>query len=360
MSRFDFIRFRDRKLYDLCIQVEERIDDSQDVFTLKCRRALEYIISLTGAKGKNLYERILDIKNNLAISSNIQREFLILKDICNENIHIDYSSQKNIDVYEVIKKLELICHWLIDAIAKKKIDVKIEANLKELENLTSDLKKAFKQNDYNTIIKLNDKIKNLAQSQADEINSIKRYSDTISIRETEARVKKDLYNLLNNLNAYIKNGYPDSMQGDIDELKEDIELALNGETVGLYDIGNLYRYEESDFPFFNSNCTTAIDYLELAAYKGDTDAQSLLGELYYEDRYEIDDFEKAYYWSIIAAENGDEVSQFRIGQMYYYGEGVDQDFQKALEWYNKAESNGHPYANRAITNIRKKSGYSTD
>lgn len=40
--------------------------------------------------------------------------------------------------------------------------------------------------------------------------------------------------------------------------------------------------------------------------------------------------------------------------------GVNQDLQKALELYNKAESNGYPYANRAITNILKKLGYSPD
>lgn len=113
MSRFDFLKDVDNNLYNLCLQVEEKQNDDIDVFMLKCRRVLEYLVNLAGCEGKNLNDKIWDIPNKIYISNALKYELVFLKGLCNENIHLDNQSANNVNKTRVIDILENACHLII-------------------------------------------------------------------------------------------------------------------------------------------------------------------------------------------------------------------------------------------------------
>lgn len=47
---------------------------------------------------------------------------------------------------------------------------------------------------------------------------------------------------------------------------------------------------------------------------------------------------------IAAAQKGDAEAQTELGYMYYYGDGAPRNYDKALEWYNKAAAQNYVYA----------------
>lgn len=192
MSRFDFLKSKDQKLYKLCTQVEERVNDDADVFMLKCRRALECVVTVVGCNGRSLYEKVNDIKNNLQISRDMQHEIFALKDMCNENIHFEEKSRSEVDVAGTLAKLEHICHWLVDAIIDKQVKTVISDNVNVLKKKTHELEEAFKKNDFAAVARLSEEIKALSDKQREDIHVIK-YGDEIDADELykEAKRKKD-------------------------------------------------------------------------------------------------------------------------------------------------------------------------
>lgn len=180
MSRFDFIKKKDAKLYELCLQAEKRLNDDIDVFMLKCRRALERIVTLAGCRGNNLYQKVDDINYNLKISSEMKRKIFTFKDICNENIHYEDETQnKNVDANDVLKQLVVICRWLVEAIIDKKVKAVISDNVKILEKKQQELIAAFKRNDIAAISKINEEIIKLSKTQNSDIEALK--SDKVSV-----------------------------------------------------------------------------------------------------------------------------------------------------------------------------------
>ena len=89
------------------------------------------------------------------------------------------------------------------------------------------------------------------------------------------------------------------------------------------------------------NDTIYSEALLNAAHDGDSDAQNILGECYYEGRGTNIDMEKAARWFHEAAEQGNVEAQFSIGACYYDGEGVEQDYEQAARWFTTAADNGH-------------------
>lgn len=179
MSRFDFLKSKDQKLYKLCTQVEERLNDDADVFMLKCRRALECVVTVAGCNGKSLYEKVNDIKNNLQISREMQHEIFALKDMCNENIHFEEKSRSEVDVAGTLAKLEHICHWLVDAIIDKQVKTVISGNVNVLKKKTRELEEAFKKNDFAAVARLSEEIKALSDKQREDTYVIKRESTIV-------------------------------------------------------------------------------------------------------------------------------------------------------------------------------------
>jgi TonB family protein len=80
-----------------------------------------------------------------------------------------------------------------------------------------------------------------------------------------------------------------------------------------------------------------INRLKKDAQKGDTLAQSVLGDCYYYGDEEVtQDYKQAVYWYKKAAEQGDVRAQCQLGFCYSKGEGVAQNDQQAVYWFKKA------------------------
>lgn len=113
MSRFDFVKDVDNNLYNLCVQVEEKQNDDIDVFMLKCRRVMEYLVNLAGCEGKNLNDKIWNISTKMYISNQLKHELVYVKGLCNENIHLDNQSANSVNRARVIEVLENACRTVI-------------------------------------------------------------------------------------------------------------------------------------------------------------------------------------------------------------------------------------------------------
>ena len=93
------------------------------------------------------------------------------------------------------------------------------------------------------------------------------------------------------------------------------------------------------------NYPEAIKWYELAAAKGDRDAQNELAFLYFVGRGVEQDFRKAYDLFRQAALNGLALAQYNLGIMLYTGNGVPQaDLVEAYAWFNLAASAGNAAA----------------
>jgi TPR repeat protein len=89
-----------------------------------------------------------------------------------------------------------------------------------------------------------------------------------------------------------------------------------------------------------------INWVEMFANYGDSDAQNTMG-VFYSGTLELDivpDLTKAFEWLQKSASQGNQYGQSNLGQAYEYGKGVDQDFFKAVEWYEKAAIQGNAQA----------------
>lgn len=295
MSRFDFLKSKDQKLYKLCTQVEERVNDDADVFMLKCRRALECIVTIAGCNGRSLYEKLNDIKNNLQISREMQHEIFALKDMCNENIHFEEKSRSEVDVAGTLAKLEHICHWLVDAIIDKQVKTVITDNVNVLKGKTRELEEAFKRNDFAAVARLSEEIKALSDKQREDIHVIKSASSI-----------------------------------DVDELYKQAEQKLDEK-----------EYEEA-FKLFME-----------AAEKGHVGAQYMLGEAYFWGNGIEKNKEKAFRWYKLAAKNGYVDAYYDVGYSYYNGVGVERNEKEAVKWYKLAAANGNEKAKNMATYLSR-------
>jgi len=64
--------------------------------------------------------------------------------------------------------------------------------------------------------------------------------------------------------------------------------------------------------------------------------------------FDLDDFEKDFYYCQKAAELGDAKAMNHLGWMYRKGKGVQQSYEKAFEWYAKAAQLGNA---RSVNNL---------
>ncbi len=87
-----------------------------------------------------------------------------------------------------------------------------------------------------------------------------------------------------------------------------------------------------------------FEEIKAKAEKGDADAQSNLGDMYYEGRSVPKDEAEAMKWLRKAAEQGHAFAQFNLGVMYEFGRGVPKDEAEAAKWYRKAAEQGYAAA----------------
>ena len=88
----------------------------------------------------------------------------------------------------------------------------------------------------------------------------------------------------------------------------------------------IIAYSEKDYK------TASIEFSCLAE-QGLAEAQTFIGEMYYNGYDYPQNYEMALKWYKRAANQGCAKAQFSVGIMYYYGQGILQDYNKSMQWF---------------------------
>ena len=75
-----------------------------------------------------------------------------------------------------------------------------------------------------------------------------------------------------------------------------------------------------------------------------SDAQYIIGDIYYFGKNTEQDYKKAFNSYKLAAEQGHIEAQYSLGICYENGQGVDEDHEGAIKWYKLAADKGHAIA----------------
>lgn len=122
-------------------------------------------------------------------------------------------------------------------------------------------------------------------------------------------------------------------ENEINELKKKAE---KGDSQAQFVLGSLY-FSGHNVP---QDTDLGVKYFQLSAENGFAPAQGTLG-VFYEQGIclpkNLDDSIKSYQ---LAADQGLDIAQNAIGMAYYTGKGHPQDFQKALKWFQLAADQG--------------------
>jgi len=105
--------------------------------------------------------------------------------------------------------------------------------------------------------------------------------------------------------------------------------------------------------FETDNYQKNLNELTLMAKKGDAEAQSTLGFIYYWGFGTSQDYDEALKWYSLSAQQGYPEAQYALGNMYGledYGEG---DFVFTHMWWNISSSNGYDEAKRGLRMIEQ-------
>ena len=109
-------------------------------------------------------------------------------------------------------------------------------------------------------------------------------------------------------------------------------LSVSGAMAGALD-DCAAAYDRQDY-------VLALRLCRPLAEQGDIDAQTAVGNLYYEGWGVEQNYTSAANWFRKAAEQGDATGQFSLGWAYEQGDGVLQDYVLAHMWYNLAAAQG--------------------
>jgi uncharacterized protein len=107
-------------------------------------------------------------------------------------------------------------------------------------------------------------------------------------------------------------------------------------------------FAEGATAYNNRNYTVAYKEIEPLARAGNTDAEHLLGLMYYMGRGVQQDYKQALTWHRKAALKGKADAQYVVGAMYYTGNAVIQDHKQAITWFRKAAEQGHAEAQQVL------------
>ena len=81
----------------------------------------------------------------------------------------------------------------------------------------------------------------------------------------------------------------------------------------------------------------ALQKLKSDAERGDPNAQSVLGEVY----YRAQDYQNAFAWFRKSAQQGYAAGQYNLGVMYMEGSGTAKDAGESVKWFLKAAEQRH-------------------
>jgi len=107
-------------------------------------------------------------------------------------------------------------------------------------------------------------------------------------------------------------------------------------------------FAEGATAYNNKNYALAYKEILPLAKAGNTDAEHLLGLMYYMGRGVPQDYKLALTWHRKAALKGKADAQYVVGAMYYTGNAVLQDHKEAVTWFRKAAEQGHPDAQQVL------------
>jgi len=123
--------------------------------------------------------------------------------------------------------------------------------------------------------------------------------------------------------------------------------ALKGDSQAQYELGKLfYTGQGADKDYYN-----AREWWMESALQGNLDAQQKLGYLYSEGLGVQRDFEKAKLWYSKAAKSGHAEAQTLLGSLYHEGNRIPKDYSEAFKWYKLAAEQGHAHAQYTLATL---------
>jgi len=117
-----------------------------------------------------------------------------------------------------------------------------------------------------------------------------------------------------------------------------LEAARRGDTEAQYIVGGMYFKGIGT----ERDPKEAFKWLYKAAEKGKSTPQSqkILGQDFLIGRVVPRNYSQSVQWYKLAAENGDHDAQNELAFLYYVGRGVQQDFKTAYNWFERAAKGG--------------------
>jgi uncharacterized protein len=117
-----------------------------------------------------------------------------------------------------------------------------------------------------------------------------------------------------------------------------LEAARRGDTEAQYIVGGMYFKGIGT----ERNPKEAFKWLYKAAESGRSTPQSqkILGQDFLVGEVVPRNYSQSVQWYKLAAENGDHDAQNELAFLYYTGKGVEQDFQTSFKWFEKAAKGG--------------------
>lgn len=94
----------------------------------------------------------------------------------------------------------------------------------------------------------------------------------------------------------------------------------------------------------------AVDLYKRASYQ-DTQAQYMLGEIYWQSNLVPSNKQIAMKYFTAAAENGDIDAQLTLGYLYLESESIPNDYVKSLHWFSKIAEQGNAYMQWLLANV---------
>ena len=96
----------------------------------------------------------------------------------------------------------------------------------------------------------------------------------------------------------------------------------------------------------------AVELYEMAAKRGNANAQAMLGVFYDQGSHGLTQSDKrAIEYYTLAAEQGNAEAQYNLGYMYATGNGIEQSNSKAREWWTKAAAQGNEGAIKQLKQL---------
>ena len=99
-------------------------------------------------------------------------------------------------------------------------------------------------------------------------------------------------------------------------------------------------FEKGMKAYKNKNYIKALEWYQLSASEGNSEAQNKIGNLYYHGNGVKKDYKEAFRWYKLSAYQGNLNGQYNLASSYYWGEGVNQDYKKAFKWFLPSAKKG--------------------